>query len=315
MSSIAQKPVLKPVYTKNIFNRIYKFRYFYLLITPMVVYMAVFKIAPIWGLLMAFQEYSPFKGFWASEWVGLKHFSVLFQSVKFGLMMRNTIAINMLKLIFYFPVPILLSVMLNEVRSEKFKRFNQTIVYMPHFLSWVVIASFTFFILSQDIGIINKIRVSAGMNPVSYLTNPNMFWGILISQNLWKDAGWGTILFLAAMSGIDPTLYEAAVMDGAGRFKQIWHITLPSIRGTIVTMLILRLGQLFSIGFEQILLMQNPLVYDISEVLDTYIYTQGIRNGKLSSAVAVGSFKSVINIFMVLGANKIVKWFGESGIF
>jgi putative aldouronate transport system permease protein len=277
--------------------------------------MAFFKIAPIWGLLMAFQEYNPFKGFWGSEWVGFRHFTALFQSAKFALMMRNTVAISMLKLLFYFPVPILLSVMLNEVRSERFKRFNQTIVYMPHFLSWVVIASFTFFILSQDIGIINKIRVTAGLNAVSYLTNSNYFWGILVTQNLWKDAGWGTILFLAAMAGIDPTLYEAAVMDGANRFRRIWHITLPSIRGTIVTMLILRLGQIFSVGFEQILLMQNPLVYDISEVLDTYIYTQGIRNGKLSSAVAVGMFKSVINIFMVLSANKVVKWFGESGIF
>jgi putative aldouronate transport system permease protein len=282
---------------------------------PMLIYMAIFKVAPIWGLLMSFQEYNPFKGFWQSEWVGFKHFATLFQSAKFGLMMRNTIAINTLKLVFFFPVPILMSVMLNEIKSERFKRFNQTIVYMPHFLSWVVIASFTFFILSQDIGIINKIRMTAGYGAVSYLTNPRLFWGILISQNLWKDAGWGTILFLAAMAGIDPTLYEAAVIDGAGRFKRIWHITLPSIRGTIVTMLILRLGQMFSVGFEQILLMQNPLVYDISEVLDTYIYTQGIRNGKISSAVAVGMFKSAINILMVVSANRVVRLFGESGIY
>lgn len=296
-------------------REMHAYRQFYVLIMPMLIVMFLFRILPIWGLLMAFQDYNPFAGFWGSKWVGLRNFTQLFQNPKFMLMMRNTIFINVLKLAFFFPAPILLAVMLNEMRSERLKRLHQSIVYMPHFLSWVVISSLTFFLLSQDIGVVNKVRVSLGKSSVSYLSNPDLFWGILIGQNLWKDTGWGTILFLAAMSGIDPTLYEAAVMDGAGRFKQIWHITLPCIRATIVTMLILRLGQLFSVGFEQILLMRNPLVLDVSEVLDTFIYTQGIRNGKTSLGVAAGLFKSLINIVMVVTANKIVKKCGEDGIY
>lgn len=296
-------------------KRMYAYRYFYVLLAPMLVYMLLFKIVPIWGLIMAFQDYSPVKGITESPWVGLKHFINIFRSMKFPIMLRNTLAINILKLVFFFPAPIILSVMLNEMRNEKLKRFHQSIVYMPHFLSWVVIASLTFFLLSVDVGIFNKISLSTGGEAVSYLTNPNNFWIILICQNLWKDAGWGTILFLAAMSSIDPTLYEAAVVDGASRFQQIWHITLPCIRATIVTMLILRLGQMFSIGFEQVLLMSNPSVIDVSEVLDTYIYTQGIRNGKTSVGVAMGIFKSAINVSMVVAANFVVKRLGEDGIY
>lgn len=293
----------------------YRYRYFYLLIAPMVIYMFLFKLLPIYGLTMAFQDYNLLKGITGSPWVGFKHFQNLFASPKFGVMMRNTIVINVLKLVFFFPAPILLALMLNEVRSERFKRVNQSIVYMPHFLSWVVIASLTFFLLSQDIGVVNKIRVSSGAKPISFLSDPNKFWAIIVGQNLWKDAGWGTILFLAAMSGIDPTLYEAAVMDGATRFQQIRHITLPSISTTIVTMLILRLGQLFSIGFEQILLMQNPMVMDVAEVLDTYIYTQGIRNGKVSVGVATGMFKSLVNIALIMTSNFVVKKMGHDGIY
>ena len=296
-------------------NEFYRYRYFYLLAAPMIVYMLLFKLLPIYGLVMAFQDYSLIKGVMNSPWVGLKHFQNLFASPKFALMMRNTIVINVLKLVLFFPAPILLALMLNEVRSERFKRINQSIVYMPHFLSWVVIASLTFFLLSQDIGVVNKIRVSTGMKPVSFLSDSKKLWFILVSQNLWKDAGWGTILFLAAMSGIDPTLYEAAVMDGASRYQQIIRITLPSISVTIVTLLILRLGQMFSIGFEQILLMQNPMVMDVSEVLDTYIYTQGIRNGKVSVGVATGMFKSLINIAMIMLSNFVVKKMGHDGIY
>ena len=293
----------------------YRYRYFYLLIAPMVVYMFLFKLLPIYGLVMAFQDYILIKGVLGSPWVGLKHFQNLFASAKFGLMLRNTIVINVLKLVFFFPAPILLAVMLNEVRSERFKRINQSIVYMPHFLSWVVIASLTFFLLSQDIGVINKIRISSGMKPASLLSDSRKFWFIIVSQNLWKDAGWGTILFLAAMSGIDPSLYEAAVMDGASRGQQIRCITLPSISTTIVTMLILRLGQRFCLGFEQILLMQNPMVMDVAEVLDTYIYTQGIRNGKVSVGVATGMFKSLVNIAMIMLSNVAVKKMGHDGIY
>lgn len=300
---------------ENRWRDFYKHRYFYLMITPMLVYMVLFKIVPIYGLLMAFQDFNLIKGIGGSPWVGLKHFSNLFASSKFGLMMRNTIAINLLKLFFFFPTPIILALMLNEVRSVQLKRIHQSIVYMPHFLSWVVIASLTFFLLSQDIGVINKIRATSGYGPIPYLTRPDKFWFIIVCQNLWKDAGWGTILFLAAMSGVDLALYEAAVMDGATRIQQIRHITLPAISTTVVTMLVLRLGQLFSLGFEQILLMQNPMVMDVAEVLDTYIYVQGIRNGKVSVGVATGMFKSIVNIGLIMTSNFVVKRIGHDGIY
>src|SRR5690606_29336358 len=202
----------------SLFRRMWRYRWLYLLALPGLVYFLVFKIAPMWGLVLAFMEYNPYAGLWASEWIGFKNFEDLFAGEKVYLMLRNTLAINILGLIFMFPAPILLALMLNEVRHEIFKRINQSIVYLPHFLSWVVVASLTFFLLSADIGVVNKILVTLGHEPITFLTNPNYFWFIITVQNIWKEAGWGTIIFLAALAGVDPRLYEAAVMDGASRF-------------------------------------------------------------------------------------------------
>jgi putative aldouronate transport system permease protein len=291
-----------------------KHRYVYLLVIPSLVYFLVFRIAPIWSLLIAFQDYSPFGGFFGSPWVGFRNFADLFHTSAFGPMFRNTIVINLLRLVFFFPGPIILAIMLSEMRSELARRVSQSIVYLPHFLSWVVVAGLTFSLLSVDIGIVNKARMHFGLEPYSYLSEPRLFWTILVSQNIWRDTGWGTIIFLAAISGIDPSLYEAAVIDGAGRFRQIWHITVASIRNTIVVLLILRLGQMVSVGFEQILLMMNPLVMDVAEVFDTYSYTRGILAGEVSTGVTVGLFKSLINITLVVGANSVVKKMGHEGI-
>lgn len=291
-----------------------KHRYVYLLVLPSLAYFLLFRIAPIWGLLIAFQDYNPFGGFFGSPWVGFRNFADLFRTSTFGLMFRNTIAINLLRLLFFFPGPIVLAIMLSEMRHEIAKRLSQSIVYLPHFLSWVVVAGLTFSLLSVDIGIVNKARMHFGLEPYSYLSSPRLFWTILVSQNIWRDTGWGTIIFLAAISGIDPNLYEAAVIDGAGRFRQIWHITVASIRPTIVVLLILRLGQMVSVGFEQILLMMNPLVMDVAEVFDTYSYTRGILAGEVSTGVTVGLFKSVINIILVVGADSLVKRLGHEGI-
>lgn len=179
----------------------------------------------MWGLLLAFKDYNPFLGFMGSKWVGVKHFADLFASSSFYVMLRNTLAINIIALVFQFPLPILLVLMLNEIRHESFKRFNQSIVYLPHFLSWVVVASMTFFLLSTDVGIVNKLIAANGGETISFLSDPNYFWGLLTAQVMWKEAGWGTIIFLAAMAGVDPQRYEAAVVDGAGRCRQIWHIS------------------------------------------------------------------------------------------
>ncbi len=290
-------------------------REIYLLFLPGLLFFAIFQYAPMWMMIVAFQNYSPFAGVWKSEWVGLTHFKELLSDRRFYLLFRNTLAINLIKLLFYFPVPIILSLMLNEVRHDTFKRINQTIVYLPHFLSWVVIASMTFFLLSVDVGVINKALVGMGLNSISFLSNPNHFWAILTGQIVWKESGWGTIIFLAAMAGVDLDLYEAAVMDGSGRLRQIWHITLPAIRPTIVVLLIMRLGNIATIGLEQILLMMNPLVNDVAEVFDTYSYMLGILQGDVSVGTAVGLFKGVVGLALVVSANTVVKKLGHEGIY
>lgn len=290
-------------------------KYVYLLALPGTIYFFLFKFVPMWGLLLAFMEYNPYAGISGSKWVGLKHFSELFVDPSFYIMMRNTFAINIFGLIFMFPIPIVLAVMLNEVRHEAFKRFNQSIVYLPHFLSWVVVVSLTFFILSSDVGIVNKIISGWGYEPIPFLSNPNYFWALITAQNMWKEAGWGTIIFLAAIAGVDPQRYEAAVVDGASRWRQIWHITLPAIRPTIIILLILRLGHMADVGFEQVLLMMNPLVSSVAEVFDTYAYTIGVLRGQISIGVTVGMFKGVVGLMLVLVSNYIVKKLGHEGIY
>lgn len=296
-------------------KKMLQYRYMYVLVLPGLLYFLIFKIVPFWGLAAAFQDYSPLLGIFHSKWVGFKHFMDLFQYEHFYILFRNTLLINIFSLVFLFPLPILLAVMLNEVRHEVFKRINQSIVYMPHFLSWVIIASLTFFLLSTDIGLVNKAIRGAGNEAVAFLQEPKYFWGLLTVQNMWKDTGWGTIIFLAAIAGVDPSRYEAAVMDGASRMKQIWHITLPAIRPTILILLILKLGHLADVSFEQILLMINPLVLSVGDVFDTYSYQQGILSGQTSVGVAVGMFKGVIGLILVVISNYIVKKLGHEGIY
>ncbi|WP_243767712.1 ABC transporter permease [Paenibacillus agricola] len=295
--------------------RMLQHKYMYMLALPGILYFILFKLVPLLGLMLAFKDYNPFSGFVGSKWVGLMHFKELFADNNFYMMLRNTFAINIFGLVFMFPLPIVLALMLNEVRHEVFKRINQSIVYLPHFLSWVVVASMTFFILSTDVGIVNKLITESGRESVAFLSNPNYFWGLITVQNMWKEAGWGTIIFLAAMAGVDPQRYEAAVVDGANRWRQIWHITLPAIRPTIFILLILRLGHMADVGFEQVLLMMNPLVSSLAEVFDTYAYTQGILRGQISTGVTVGMFKGVVGFVLVLVSNYVVKKLGHEGIY
>jgi putative aldouronate transport system permease protein len=292
--------------SSSLWRRMLQYKYMYLLALPGLLYFILFKFVPLWGLLLAFKEYNPYSGFSGSEWVGFKYFSELFSDSNFYMMMRNTFAINIFGLVFLFPIPIL---------HEVFKRINQSIVYLPHFLSWVVVASMTFFILSTDVGIINKIISGMGHETISFLSEPNYFWALLTAQSMWKEAGWGTIIFLAAMAGVDPQRYEAAVVDGANRWRQIWHITLPAIRPTIIILLILRLGHMADVGFEQILLMMNPLVLSVAEVFDTYAYTHGILKGQISMGITVGMFKGVVGLVLVLVSNYVVKKMGHEGIY
>lgn len=295
--------------------RVYKYRYIYVLLIPGLLFFLIFKLIPIFGLVLAFQDFSPFHGVFESTWVGFKHFKDLFANKYFYTMLRNTLVINLMLLILYFPIPIILALMLNEVRHDLFKRLNQSIVYLPHFLSWVVIVGMTFFLISADVGLVNKALNHLGYEPISFLTNPNYFWGIITSQNIWKDAGWGTIIFLASIAGVDPERYESAVIDGAGRIRQIWHITLPAIRPVIIILLILRLGNFADVGFEQIILMMNPLVMDVAEIFDTYSYNHGILRGRISIGITVGMFKGIVGLVLIVTANYIVKKLGQEGIY
>ncbi|WP_051251096.1 ABC transporter permease [Paenibacillus harenae] len=290
-------------------------KYLYLLGLPGLLCLILFKYYPMWGILIAFKDFSPFLGFFDSPWVGLKHFDLFFNHPDFWLLMRNTLAINLMSLVFFFPIPILLSLMLNEVRVEVFKRTIQSIVYLPHFLSWVIIAGLTFTMFATGEGLINKILESLGFSRIEWLTTTEYFWAFLTGQTIWKEAGWGTVLFLAAMANIDPTLYEAAKMDGASRMRQMWHITVPAIRNIIVILLILKMGDMMDVGFEQVFLMKNAAVSSVAEVFDTYVYRVGVRQGLLSYTTAVGLFKSFVGLVLVLGANKLAKRYGGQGFF
>jgi putative aldouronate transport system permease protein len=295
--------------------RMWRERWFYLFLFPGLLYFIIFKYMPMWGIIMAFQNYQPFQGLWNSKWVGLKHFERFFMEPEFWMLLRNTVYIALLDLLVFFPLTIILSLLMNEVRREVFKRFVQTMVYIPHFVSWVVVVGISYTFLTTDAGILNKMFILFGWDQVEYLMSEFWLRPLIITQMIWKDAGWGTIIFLAALAGVDPMLYESARMDGANRFRQLWHITLPSIRSVIVILLILRLGNFLDLGFEQIFLMLNSLNREVGEVFDTYVYTVGIRQGQFSYSAAVGLFKSIVGIVLVMGANTIAKKLGEEGIY
>lgn len=300
----------------KIWPKLLRDKYLYLLALPGILYFIVYKYIPMLGTAIAFQDYSPFLGFARSEWVGLKHFQTIFSEPEVVQVLWNTLYLSFLQIVFAFPAPIVLALMLNEVRNKLYKRFIQTVVYMPHFLSWVVVVGI-FVIFLRGEGLINNfLEVVFGKErPIEFLTDTAFFRPLIILQVLWKEAGWGTILFLAALAGVNPNLYEAATVDGAGRLRRIWHISLPGIRSTIVILLILRLGNVLDSGFEQIFLMQNSFNKSISNVLDTYVYYKGIEQSDFSFATAVGLFKGIIGLILVVGANRIAKRFGEEGVY
>ncbi|AEI40354.1 ABC transporter permease [Paenibacillus mucilaginosus] len=313
---LAAKPLAKPRNKRRKkWQALKRDRYLYLLGLPGILCLIIFKYIPMWGVLIAFQDYSPFKGLLGSEWVGLENFRVFFENPDFPMLLRNTIAINVMSLVFFFPVPIILSLMMNEVRNELFKRTIQSIVYLPHFLSWVIIAGLTFTLFATGEGLVNKILIQLGYEGVQWLTTPNYFWAFLTGQSVWKEAGWGTVIFLAAMANVDPQLYEAARMDGASRLRQMWNITIPAIQNVIIILLILKLGHIMDVGFEQVFLLQNAAVSEVADVFDTYIYRVGIRQSEFSYTTAVGLFKAAIGLMLVIISNKLVKKAGGEGFY
>jgi putative aldouronate transport system permease protein len=269
----------------------------------------------MWGIVIAFQNYSPFLGVLGSEWVGFEHFKNFFQNPDFFRLLRNTFTFAVLDLVFFFPAPIILALLLNELRSQLYKRTVQTLIYVPHFMSWVIIASITYIFFTTSGGVVNEIVSYFYGKEINFLSAPEWFRPLIMGQIIWKETGWGTVIFLAALASVDQELYDAAIVDGAGRFRRLWHVTLPAVRSTIIVLLILRLGNFLDTGFQQIYLMTNSLNRDVADVFDTYVYFVGVTQGAYSYSTAVGLFKAVVGIILVLGANRLAKKMGQDGIF
>ncbi len=290
-------------------------KWLYFLLLPGFIYFIMFRYVPMGGLVIAFKNYSPFLGIWESPWCAFDNFKRFFDTPDFWRLFKNTLGISMLQLFLFFPAPIILSLFLNEVRHSGYKRVVQTLVYIPHFVSWVIVASLTYQLFNVTDGIVNVIIEAITGSTVDVLAKSSTFWGLIVGQVIWKETGYGTIIFLAALAGVDQEMYEAARVDGAGRWRLMWHITLPAIKGTIIMMLIMRVGGLLNTGYEQIFLMRNDLNVASAEVFDTYIYTRGIVQGQYSFSSAAGMFKSVVGMIMVLTADRVAKLMGESGLY
>ncbi|MNI11613.1 putative multiple-sugar transport system permease YteP [compost metagenome] len=305
----------QPKNTRRIGKIIVRDRWLYFMLLPGIIYFILFKYLPMWGVLIAFKNYQPFLGFWQSDWVGFKHFTRFFSEPTFWMLFKNTVILALYNLVFFFPLPIVVALMLNEVRKEFLKRFVQTLVYIPHFFSWVVVVGIFYILFTVEGGVVNELIVNVGGERVNFLISSEWFRTMIMTEVIWKETGWGTIIFLAALAGVDPGLYEASRIDGAGRWRQLWHITLPAIRSTIIILFILRLGHFMDTGFEQIILMLNAMNREVGEVFDTYVYSVGINQSQFSYSTAVGLFKSGVGLVLVLVTNALAKKTGEEGIY
>ncbi|MBD2843802.1 sugar ABC transporter permease [Paenibacillus sp. IB182496] len=266
------------------------------------------------GIVIAFKDLSLTKGILNSDWVGWYHFETLLTSSNFYRVLRNSLLLSFYQIVWGFPAPILLALMLNEVRHLAFKRVTQTIIYFPHFISWVVMAGIVMSFLSPSTGIVNYVLHTLGFDSVAFLLKPEYFRSIIVSSEVWKEVGWGTIIYFAAISGIDPTLYESATIDGANRFQKMWHITLPGIAATIVILLLLKLGNILDNGFEQIYLLYNPMTYATGDVFETYTFRIGLQQGRISYGTAVGLFKAVVGFALIMSANSLARKISKKSI-
>lgn len=286
----------------------------YLMLAPTVIWLLLFLYKPMYGLQIAFKDYSIFRGVAASPWIGLEHFETLFSSEQFLRALKNTIYISMMSLLIGFPVPIFLALMFNEVLNQTFKKTSQTIVYLPHFISSVIIAGIVITAFSPSAGIVNTILSWFDIDPIYFLTKPEWFRPIFIGTTIWQEAGFQSIVFIAAISGVSPTLYESAVVDGASRWQMMWKITIPSIMPTIIIMLIIRIGNMLEVSFEMIILLYQPATYETADVVNTYIYRQGLQGGQYDFAAAAGLFNAVIAFALVMTANTISKRYSRTSL-
>ncbi|THF76891.1 ABC transporter permease [Cohnella fermenti] len=289
-------------------------KHLYLMLLPVAIYFLLFKYAPLFGEVIAFKQYRLADGIWGSQWVGVEQFRKLFSDREFYTVLRNTLLLNVYNLVFAFPVPIVLALLLNEVRWSGYRRALQNLLYIPHFISWVVLGSMVIAMLSPSTGIVNAVLKLAGLEPIYFMAD-TFWWPVsYVLSGIWKEAGFGTILYMAAMAGIDPTLYEAAKIDGASKLRRIWHVTLPGIRSTAAILLILQVGRMMDVGFEQVYTLKNPAVNRVAEVISTYVYNRGIENLQYSYSTALGLFQSAVALVLVVGVNRLIKTMGERGL-
>lgn len=288
--------------------------FLYALLVLPIVYFVIFKYIPMYGVTIAFKEFNIFKGVWGSPWIGFDAFREIFAMKEFYRAVRNTLVLNGLDLLIGFPMPIFLALLLNELSAPTFKRLSQTILYIPHFLSWVIIAGITLQVFAPTNGIINNMLRAAGAQPIPFLTSPPHWIATYIGIGIWQNLGWGSIIYLAAITSINPELYEAAEVDGAGRFRRIWYVTLPGIKSTIIVLLILAVGRIAIIGFDRPFLIGNQMVFDYYDVISTFVYRVGLQSQRYTIATAVGLFQSVIGLVFLFATNAIAKKAGESGI-
>nr|WP_306813093.1 ABC transporter permease subunit [Paenibacillus soyae] len=300
---------------KQIKANLIKDRYLYLLLIPFLAWYIIFAYKPMYGLQIAFKDFSVYKGIAASPWVGLENFETFFRSPYFLRLLKNTLLLSLYQLLFAFPVPIILALLLNEIKNGIFKKTVQTFTYLPHFISVVVVAGIVTNFLAPSNGIINILIEMMGGEKKYFLTDPDWFRTIFIgSMDIWKEAGFGTIIYIAALSGVNPALYEAAVIDGANRWKQTWHITLPAIIPTIAIMLVMKVGSMLEVGYEAIILLYQPATYETADVINTYVYRAGLQEGRYDLATAVGLFNAVVGFLLVIFANKMSKKLTQTGL-
>ncbi|SHE11190.1 Inner membrane ABC transporter permease protein ycjO [Chlamydia abortus] len=291
-----------------------KGRYLILMFVPCLLYYVLFKYLPMFGIVISFKNYNLYKGIWDSDWVGLKYYVMFFQNPDFPILLRNTFLLGFYKLLFGFPAPIILALLLNEVKNMVFKRFVQTVSYLPHFISNVVVASMVIMFLSPSGGMINKLIESLGFEAINFMVEPKLFRSIYVASEIWQHIGWETIIYLAALTSIDPMLYEAAEIDGASRWKKLWNVTLPGIAPAIVILFILNVGKVLEIGFEKVFLLYNPATYETADILSTYVYRTGLMQGNFSYAAAIDLFTGVVSLIFIYSTNYLSRKLGETSL-
>lgn len=309
-----QNKVLPVKTGSKLWTEIKKHKYIYLMFLPVILYYFIFQYIPMAGNIIAFQDYKITRGIFASKFVGFKHFASFLNDIYFWRLLRNTVVLNLYHLVFYFPMPIILALLLNEVRNQRFKKAVQTITYMPHFISVVIVCGLVRNFVANE-GVINQMVQALGGEAVPFLTEPKYFPAVYTVSAIWQNIGWSSIIYLSALSGIDQELYEAASIDGAGRWKQTIHITLPGLLPTISILLVMQIGSMLSVGMEKILLLYNPAIYETADTISTYVYRQGILSGNYSYSAAVGFFNSILNFLLLTLANKVSKKSTGTGLF